>query len=786
MKYDGKVDVAFGLSVKSKKWKNKNVYWSELVERLSTALKTGETTKEYHAASKGERSKIKDVGGYVGAYLRGGRRIVKNVIHRQLLTLDLDYATLDFWDTYAMLFDNAAVLHSTHSHTDENPRFRLIMPINREVSPDEYGAISRKVASNLGIELFDATTFETHRLMFLPSISADVEYNFSSLDAPWLDADEILDSYIDWTDTSLWPTTKKQIDDLKNLSDKQEDPELKRGIVGAFCRTFDIHEAIEAYLPDVYETTEDPNRYTYVDGSTSAGLVIYEDKYAFSHHGTDPISGKLCNAFDLVRNHKFGHLDPAGTSAAKSKSFKAMEALARRSSDVKSTLALETFTTSAKEDFKLTDEEAQANVDWAKKLDVDARGNYLSSAHNLNLIFANDPKLKGLFKFNTFDNKRYLVDAPIWRKIETPEPLKNVDYSGIRNYIEVVYKITGVNKIEDSLALEFEKRAYHPIKEYLTGLSWDGEERLDTLLIDYFGAEDTLYTREAIRKTLVAAVARVFDPGVKFDLVLTLCGEQGTGKSTLVNKLGRSWASDTFTTVSGKDSFEQLQGAWLIEIAELAGLRKAEVESIKHFISKQVDSYRPAYGKTVETYRRQCVFIGTTNNKAFLRDPTGNRRFLPVDIKTGAKSIFEISDDTVDQIWAEAKAVYDLNEKLYLSKEAEAMAKQEQRNHRDEDERTGIIEAYINRRLPVNWDSRPLETRQIFLDSSDVGTEERQYLCVAEIWAECLGKPLTDMDRYKTRGINEIVRGLEGWQFQKSPRNFSIYGKQKYYKRLKL
>jgi len=786
---DGKIDISVGLAARSKRWKNKKALWSKLVEKLKHVHRTSEKQKEYFSATKQERAKIKDVGGYVGGYLRGSRRKQVNVVHRQLLTLDLDYAHMDFWDDFTLEFENAAVLHSTHSHSIEAPRFRLLIPLDREVTPDEYVPIARQVAGRLDIELFDNTTFETHRFMYWPSMSSDGDYYYRTQEGNFLNADDILDSYVDWTDSSSWPTSDKQLDDVERLSKKQEDPEFKKGIVGTFCRTYGIVSAIEEHLSEAYTPTAFDDRYTYSKGSTAAGLVLYDDKFAYSHHGTDPCSGKLCNAFDLVRVHLFGHLDTDGASTSPSKlpSYKAMEEYARKDKNVRGTLALERFTDDAVADFGMTEEEAVESLEWAKELEIDGRGNYLSSANNLNIIFANDPKLKGLFCYNLFDNKRYVFNDMPWRSIETPEPMRNVDYSGVRNYIEVIYGIVGSMKIDDALSLEFEKRAFHPIRDYLDGLEWDGEERVDSFLIDYFGVVDNIYSREAIRKTLVGAVARVYKAGIKFDLVLTLVGDQGTGKSTFVYKLGKGWFSDTFTTVKGKEAFEQLQGAWLIEMAELSGLRKAEVESIKHFITKQEDTYRPAYGKTPETYKRQCVFIGTTNNKGFLRDPSGNRRFMPIDVEPmlAVKDIFSIEDEEINQIWAEAKSMYDGGEKLYLSKKADRIAKAEQMNHRDVDERTGIIEAYLDTLLPEEWPKMDTLARQVYLENPQDDDIERQFVCVAEIWCECLNKSRDDMDRYKTRGINDILRSLPNWTMEKSPRNFTIYGKQKYYKRIK-
>lgn len=786
MKYDGSLNIAHGMSVNSKVWKNKKQTWSKIVDRLCEEYRTKETYNEFSESSKAEKLKIKDVGGYVGGYLRAGRRKPENVVSRQLITLDLDFARMDIWDEITMQFENAAVIHSTHAHTEEKPRFRLIMPLSREVTPDEYVAISRQIAGIIGVDLFDETGFETNRLMFWPSTSKDGDFVFEKQDGPWLDADEVLSFYTDWTDSSLWPTSRKEAEKVKSFAQKQEDPETKRGIIGAFCRTFPITEVIDNFLQDVYKPSTQ-GRYTYINGTAASGLVIYEDKFAYSHHGTDPCSGKLCNAFDLVRIHKFGHED-SGTSTAKS--MRLMQDFARNDDRVKNTVASENMQ-EAKYDFSEESDaiEKEENFEWMKDLEIDAKSKYLSTANNLNIIFANDTRLKGLFKQNNFDSKRYIIANVPWRKIKFPEPVKNVDYSGVRNYIETIYGISGNLKIDDSLALEFERNSFHPIKEYLGSLTWDGTKRVDSLLIDYFGVKDTPFYKEAIRKTLVAAVARVYRPGVKFDLVLTLVGKQGTGKSTFVKKLGREWFSDTFMTVKGKEALEQIQGAWFIEMAELAGLRKAEVEAVKHFISKQEDIFRPAYARTSEVYPRQCVFIGTTNKKDFLNDPTGNRRFLPIDInpEKATKSIFDIPDQEINQIWAETVLYYKAGEKLFLSPEAELVANEEQKKHSETDERIGLIEKYLDVELPEDWGELDLFDRRSFLDDplSKNGSERREYFCVAEIWCECLRKEKQDMDRYKTREINETLRNLEDWEQSNSTKNFKLYGKQKYYSRKK-
>lgn len=785
MKFDGMLDVAVGMSAKSVKWKNKKYSWAEFVQRLRECQKTGETYKEFIAASKEDQGKIKDIGGYVGGYLRQSRRKTENLVHRQLLTLDIDYGHSDFWGDFTLYFDNAAVLHSTHKHHELSPRLRLVMPIDREVTPDEYLAISRKVAGDIGIDLFDDSTFDVTRLMFWPSCPKDVDYYFEFQDGPWISADSVLDSYIDWKDSTQWPTSSRVSQDIERAAKKQEDPCTKKGIVGAFCRTYTITEAIENFLRDKYtEATED--RYTYIDGSTAGGLIIYEDKFAFSHHGTDPCGGKLCNAFDLVRIHKFGDLDSETNSL---KSFQAMEDFARSLKEVKKIVAdekMELVKYDFAEDYEQLEDEP---TDWMQDLEIDAKGRYLSTAPNINLILSNDIRLKGLFRHNKFNSRNYVFGNLPWRRVPRPEPLMNVDYSGIRNYIESIYGITGTLKIDDALNLEFERNGFHPILDYLKSLEWDGVPRVDNLLIDYFGAEDNVYSKEAIRLTLLGAVHRVYEPGFKFDYVLVLSGPQGTYKSTFFKRLGRDWFSDTFLTVQGKEALEQIQGSWIIEMAELSGLRKAEVQAVRHFISKQEDTFRPAYGRTPETYKRQGIFVGTTNEKVFLNEK--ERRFNPVDVvkERIVSDVYEdLTDDEVGQIWAEVMYMKKQKFPTIFSKEALAIADREQLSHRINDERTGVIEDYLATPLPDNWIEMDIYDRRTFLSDPLVakkGKVIREMVCTAEIWCECMGKNKEDMDKYKTRDINEIMKSLEGWELQKSTRTFKWYGKQKYYVRTK-
>lgn len=769
-----KIDVATGRTADSKVWKNQSVTWEKFVERLKKSVQTNETLAQYLNAPKKEQSIIKDVGGYVGGYLIKGSRSINSVGHRQLITLDVDFGTIDFFNDFQLAYTCNAFIHSTHKHSEQEPRYRLIIPLDRFVSPDEYGAISRRIAGTLGIELFDPTTFDVNRLMFWPSNPRDVEYYWEEQKGEYLSADEVLATYTDWKDISLWPVVESRSVKDPFGAKKQEDPYMKKGVVGAFCRTYGIAAAVEKFIPTIY-TSAGPDRYTYAGGSTSGGVIVYDDLWTYSHHATDPAGGRLCNAFDLVRIHLFKDLDKNEDSNA---SFKAMEILCVDDTDVKFTMA--------KEKFQDKDETKEEDISWMSEMDMDSKGNFQSTANNLDAIFTNDKHLRGLFSYNTFDTKRYIQRSTPWREVTEPEPMRNVDYSGVRNYLETVYGISSAMKVDDSLALVIERNTVHPIRTYLESLAWDGTPRIGSVLIEYFGAADNSFTRESFKKMMVAAVARIMNPGCKFDYMLVLVGFEGVRKSSFLNILSKGWFSDSFSTVHGKEAYEQLQGAWLIEVAELSGIRKAEAEAVKHFISKQKDDFRPAYARTVETFKRQCVFFGTTNNLEFLKDPTGNRRFWPIlcGVKYAKKDVFTHLPEEVDQLWAEAVHLYNTGEKLYLDKDVERIALEQQQKHSEKDERMGLILEYLDRKLPDNWDKLDMYDRRTWLENpTNVGTVYRDKVCTAEVWCECLQKSKEDMTRYNTRDVNDILRSLPGWKATVSTLNFSIYGKQKYYER---
>lgn len=793
--FNGLLDIAQG-EKDEPRWKNKKVSWHDFLIRISQTTYTRETVSEYFSSTKKRQTKLKDVGGFILGYAVNGGRKKSDILHRSALSFDLDFASKDFWENFTLDFaPYASALYSTHSHTPEKPKLRLIMPLDREVQSEEFEAISRKVAEQIGLDMFDKTCFRPTQLMFWPSTPKDGEFIFEYLDGAPLSADEILNSYNDWRDVREWPRhdAELDLDNINRRKAKQEDPLTKTSIVGEFCRAYTIREAIDEYLQDEYESCDMDDRYTYKKGSTAGGLVIYDDKFAFSHHNTDPASGELCNAFDLVRLHLFGYLDAEckpNTPISKRPSFKEMRSKALDDQKVRLQRGIESF-----QDFEDPDEETEAiDLDWIKQLDPDpTKKGYLSTIKNITTILRNDPELKGKFALNKFEQREVITGDLPWRKYDSKNPyLTDRDDANLRFRLEDIYKISGRLNTFDAMQIIMEENSFHPVKDYLFPLSWDGKQRLETLLIDYLGAEDTPYTRAVTRKSFIAGVARIFNPGCKFDYVLVIIGKQGTGKSTLIKKLGQSWYSDSFSGFQGKEAYEQIQSVWILEMAELAGLNKAEMDQIKHYISKQEDRFRVAYGKRTENFPRQCIFIGTTNSSDFLKDPTGNRRFWPVQtgLRAPAKDLFNgLTQELINQLWAEAVYLYNDGEDLFLDHELEQEAFAQQTVHRIRDDRFGGIEKFLNTKLPEDWNSTPLQARRNYLHDEaqivEVGTLRRNRTCIAEIWCEHFLKPQSEMTSQNTKDLHSIMRTMPGWEESKGgPKLFKIYGNQRCYQRI--
>ncbi|WP_159723155.1 virulence-associated E family protein [Enterococcus sp. CSURQ0835] len=789
LNYDGEIHLAIGNSKTAKKWKNREMAWSDFLKRLDTPTITQETFDEYKKMPKSQQDAAKDVGGFVGGWLKQGARKRGHAQQRSLLTLDADSTTVEFWDDVQLLFDHAAAVYTTHSHMAKGPRYRLIIPLSRPVTAEEYEPLARKVAEMFGMDNFDDTTYQAERLMFWPSHSIDGDYFADYQDLSWLDPDEILSLYEDWRDASFWPESSRGHSIRASQAKKVGDPLSKKGIVGAFCRTYDIISAIETFLPDVYGPTGHEDRWTYLGGSTSGGLVIYEDKFAYSHHGTDPVGDQLVNAFDLVRIQKFGDLDEdvkVGTRIDRYPSYKAMRDFAMDDEAVRTLIQTESLESAINEfesDFEGLDEE---DKDWFKHMDleIDEYGQIKASAQNLEKIMLRDPNLKEKIFLNIFSNRIEIRKNLPWRRVDQDKTWKDADDAGLRIYIEKIYGIVSRGKVDDALIQEIERNSYDPVKEYLENLIWDNKPRVETLLIDYLGAEDNPYNRTVTRKFLAAAVARIFVPGIKFDYMLVTSGPQGIGKTLLPSKLAGQWFSNSLEGVSGKDAYEALQGVWIMEMGELSATKKADIEATKHFISKQEDIFRVAYGRHKSYFKRRCVFWGTTNDTEFLRDKTGNRRFWPVDVgqKKIKKKVWEMSEDDRDQLWAEAVELWRNGEELYLNAEQEKQAMEAQEMHTETSSMEGEIQEFLEIKITEDWYERSKQDRRTFIqgrsdDISEGGTVARNRICIAEVWNELYGGDSKNIHPAKAAEIRQILTHLPGWSKYKLARGRLKFGK---------
>jgi hypothetical protein len=451
---------------------------------------------------------------------------------------------------------------------------------------------------------------------------------------------------------------------------------------------------------------------------------------------------------------------------------------------------------------------------WLELLDFNEEGAIRPTLHNVELVVRHDPRLTGLPQINEFTQETVQRQTPGRKAARRRNPAKETRQLGgrvwevkdklngdlwsddrdfaIRSILEAPKTQGGYGvKVTDrdlraAIVLSAHQNAFHPVREYLEGLQWDGVARAEALFIDYVGAADNAYHRAAARMMLVAAVCRVFEPGHKFDFAVILEGLQGKRKSTFIRILGRNWYAELDGDFhDAKQMIELMQGAWILEIPELTGFSKADVRAIKAFMSRQTDRARLAYARRAGSFPRQCIFIGSTNDREYLKDDTGGRRFWPV-----ACEVEEIDTDAlerhVDQVWAEAFAIYrEMRARqphgtlpLYLAGAAlqEALGLQESRRVETEaDAIAGLI---------GEWLERPLTTGSFDDDTDENGESRyRSETCLIEIWTECLGNDAASYlkNRQAQLSLSKAMQLVQGWSLAGSKSFAAPYGKQKMY-----
>jgi putative DNA primase/helicase len=800
---------AMGLTVagpKGNRVKNVDMAWHDFVEKLRSPVITNETIADYLKATKADQDRIKDVSYYVTGHFAGGIRKAVNITARDCVPLDIDHAAPgDLEKIKAIYGKYEYVLHGTHKHTPETPRLRIIFPLSRSVSADEYQPLARALASLWDLDLFDDTTYQFSRVMHFPSHSKDAVWVFEHNAGAFLDPADMFNRYLDPTDASEWPVSSRQNEPLRASGKKAQDPTEKAGVIGAFCQTYSVSEAIEAFLPDKYEAGSSDNRMSLVGGSTQNGVCVYEDKFIFSHHESDPTSGQLVNAFDLCRLHLFGDLDTAadGKPVTERASYKKMIAFARADDRVKRTLAeqrlgdFDDFEAEADDDglgvpaydgLEVPDNAAlsagaagangepppigRAEQKAIRKAIIQQcrlgdGGSIIPNLYNLDVIFDLDPRLKGTIALNEFRAEpMQMKPLPGMRAKVKPEGIEWSDLAEvkIKAYLERVYKVTYKTNLihEGCYDLIADKNRFHPITEYLDSLIWDGEPRAESLFVRYFGAEDSPYIRAVSIKFLCATVARVYVPGIKYDSAIVLESKEGLGKSTLAKVLARGYFTDDLHL--GLDSqklVEKTRGVWIGELAEMVH-NNSEVEAVKAFLSRSEERVRLSYRRNGGVFPRQFTLMGTTNESTYLRSVTGNRRIHPIK-GDGREIDMDAIRRNLDQIWAEAVHRWKVGgEKLYLdSAELVAAATIEQNQRVETDDWGPMIEGWLDGKSADDFHKR--------------GTRRSQ-TTAAQIFTDAIGGSLDRMTQRDSRRITNIMSRMPGWEKRTKIRLGGIYG----------
>lgn len=824
---DSTYTIAVGRSRRDTEWHNTTVTWGKLKELLRHR-RTACTLREYQQLSKEEQGRIKDVGGFVGGELKAdGRRTADNIKCRTLLTLDVDHATklpTKIAPRYAL------IVYSTHSHTPEAPRYRVVAPLSRPCNDIEYQAVAHRMAEGLGVDIVDMTSCEPSRLMYWAAAPQDAETFYHQQDGEPVDVDAVLATYNDYTNIAEWagtpqggsPRVGRPRTTPRGASARMEDPRIKDNIVGSWCRTYDCIDVLEQMIPNLYKPAGF-NRYTHIGSSSWGGLCIYDNgTFCYSYHESDPIGGQLLNAWDLYRLTHYAHLDAqaaATTRIDRLPSYTAMAEYALTIPEVKqdylahskarNTADLGEVGFSFAEATTTTDTEEGDPDSWLNELATDAKGNIANTLTNYALILKHDPNaIKGRVVYDEFRGEKRVVGNLQWERTGGAS-WTDADTACLALYIDRTYKLRSKDFLTMMLDAVTQGNDFrrNVVQEFIEQAQWDGTPRVDNLFIKYLGAEDNDYSRMITRKSLVACVARAYKPGVKYDQITVLVGSQGIGKSSILRKLagGGDLFMDSFTMDARSNKMQEgVRGAWIIEIPELEGFYKQDMNVIKSFVSKQSDTYRPAYGREQIKVPRTCVFFATTNDGDFLRDSSGNRRFWILQCGEPQAPLSELTPHEVAQVWAEAKVIYDSGkEQLYLNKaEGEELAKR-QRDYDMDNDLLGELQAFLEIRLPVDWENfQKMERREYFnavragnpyyrrTEYGDVqrieGVVQRTEVSAVEVLNEFFGENNGRVN-LQTRKANSLLRKLDGWE--ESRERVSLtggYGRQVVFRRIQI
>lgn len=696
-----------------------------------------EITFEELASWTDEPALTKQCGNYVLGELKGSRRTKDTVLARSAFTLDADYNVDDSVVQAIELLGYRAVIHTTWRSTPEAPRYRIILPASRDMTAAEYRAAAQVLMRQLGEEHFDPAGALPEQYMFRPSAKSPETWQ------KW-----VFDEGINVDVDALLEGVSLDLSHEANPRVYKQDPKEIPGTVGAFNRAYSIQEAIDAFeLP--YDEVIPGELWTKRGSSSVAGVRLVAPGVVFSHHATDPAYNVACSAFDLMRIHRFGELDrdvEPGTPVNRRPSQEAALEFASGLQPVLTELIGQDF---------VDDLEVE---DWLSRLEFNSRtGALKDNVKNWDLLRANWFPALG---FNEMTHQVEALESLPWRAPSNSDPaFTEVDLTNLCLAVEREFKLRPsreyVRNIVDAAAARIR---INPVRDYLSELTWDGTPRVETCLP---GAADTPYNRLVARKTMVAAVARIFEPGIKWDFTTIFYGSEGLGKTYWIDRMARGY-STTLGNISDKDTLLKLQKAWVAVADEGFSLRKADSDAMKEFLTRRVDTFRAPYGRAVADYPRHCVIWGTTNDPIFLRRQEGNRRYLIVH--TEERVDFDALDDGyIDQVWAEAVTLYQRGERLYLDEAEEERARASRKEYTEEDPLEGLIEEYSSLPVPRDWSKRSVEARLAWLDAYaesfvEPGKGEVGDLCTVQVWTEVLRRPIGQHSRADLLNIGATLR----------------------------
>lgn len=714
---------------------------------------------------------------YLPGELKNHHRKSVNVINRSVITLDLDGALEGGFEALCGFLGGFYYLwHTTYSHSEEKPSYRFLVPLAEPVTSGQYGDLVRQIIAANPNASIDVSSAKPAQIMFTPACKDPFSYDYGVHEGALVNGSQWLASV----------NGGERVVPLGRL-DKKGEPSEAPGIVGQFNRAYPNLDELIAVFELPYELDGATRRYRYTGSSATAtpGMREIDERPGlyYSWHAHDPAAGYAQNAFDLVRIHKFGHLDadykgPAGRAPSytacrdfldthegfnKRAAAQAYETVVSNlttqetNRGEQTALARETDTSVE----VLTTEEID-HTEWVSQLEVDRKtGKFVDSLDNLKLIFNNDPKMKVV---GWCERGEYFTDAGPhnWPRTKRSPKLTEHQRQLIRNRYETVYGLKiPLERLSQVFTERKEVNSFDPVKVYLESLQWDGNKRMETCLP---GVEDTEYNRMVARKVLIAAVARAFEPGVKVDETLILVGPEGIGKSSWIEEMSKGFSVE-FQSIESKDTVQILSETWIAMAEESEVVSKSDFNRLKSFLTQTSDTYRVPYAVEPETRLRRWVVWGSTNDMELLRERDGNRRFLMVEC-VRPRDFDLLTPEYVDQIWAEAVHAYLMGESHVMNSFERELARSAREQHIHSDALTESITEHLRLPITPDWHEKKPESLRTIVGqwNADVigttGDKERDFITPKEVWVEVEGQSLAEFTLRDQSRVKDSLQAL--------------------------